>query len=101
MLEGQMGKGYATEAAGELLRRARGEFGFPDITAFPSVENPASNRVAQKLGFVEGGRIPDGDRPGKVYAVWILPGMKKIEVSGAFRLSDNSQMWSATEQEVR
>lgn len=79
LLEKYMEKGYATEAARELLRFAREEFGMEEVVAFASEGNPASNRVAEKLGFVDGGQCPDLDHPGGMLALYVLPGMKRID----------------------
>ncbi|KAK5118606.1 hypothetical protein LTR85_008071 [Meristemomyces frigidus] len=84
--EAHMGKGYATEAAQELMRWVTKDFGMKDVTVIASTTNPASNSVAEKLGFVEGGQIPDGDRPGKTYNVLILPGMEKIDIKEALAI---------------
>jgi len=80
VLEPEMGKGYATEAAREFLRWATEDFGLPGVSVYYGAGNPRSNRVADKLGFVSGGGFPDGDQPGKFYSVGILPGMERIEI---------------------
>ncbi|KAF2168028.1 hypothetical protein M409DRAFT_21474, partial [Zasmidium cellare ATCC 36951] len=41
LLEGYMGRGYATEAAGELMRFAREVVGWREMVAFASERNPA------------------------------------------------------------
>lgn len=51
------GRGYATEAAGGLIEFAREVLRLPQIEAGFHVENPASGRVLQKLGFE-----PTGER---------------------------------------
>jgi RimJ/RimL family protein N-acetyltransferase len=79
LLEEYMGKGYATEAAREFLRFLREDFGLKDIIAWPEETNRQSNRVAEKLGFVDGGRIKNADEPGKMVAIWILPGMSRLD----------------------
>ncbi|KAK4505046.1 hypothetical protein PRZ48_003009 [Zasmidium cellare] len=80
MLEGHMGQGYATEAARELMRYAREEVGWKELSAFASEKNPMSNRVAEKLGFVEGGSCPDLDAPaGELLSLYVLPGMERID----------------------
>jgi len=73
-----MGKGYATEAAMEFLRVLREEIGVKDVCTWPDENNKQSNRVAQKLGFVEGGTARISDEGGKEVVVWILPGMKGV-----------------------
>ena len=50
------GRGYATEAAGAVLRAARAA-GVRRVTAGHFVDNPASGRVLRKLGFRPTGRI--------------------------------------------
>lgn len=50
------GRGYATEAAGAVLRIAR-TLGHRRLTAGHFTDNPASGRVLRKLGFVPTGRI--------------------------------------------
>ena len=50
------GQGYATEAAGAVLRIAR-TLGHARLTAGHFIDNPASGKVLRKLGFVPTGRI--------------------------------------------
>ena len=52
------GQGYATEASRALLRVAQA-LGHREVTAFHFVDNPASARVLEKLGFRRNGH----DRP--------------------------------------
>jgi RimJ/RimL family protein N-acetyltransferase len=73
-----MGRGYATEAAREFLRALREEIGVKDVCTWPDGKNVQSNRVAEKLGFVEGGTVRVSDEGGKEVVVWILPGMKEV-----------------------
>ena len=87
LLETQMGKGYATEAAGELLRWAREYVGIKDMVVLASETNHESNRVAEKLGFVLGGRVADLDQPGKWMNVLILPEMENIEITGGLSVT--------------
>ena len=68
-----MGHAYAAEAGKELLRMARQDLGVKDVITWPGAENQRSIRVAQKIGFVEGGSIRSSD--GGVNVVYILPGM--------------------------
>lgn len=49
------GQGYATEAAGAVLQIAR-TLGHRRVVAGHFVDNPASGKVLQKLGFVPTGR---------------------------------------------
>lgn len=78
-LEPYMGKGYATEAAKEFLRFVMEDFGIKEITCWPSPKNKPSNRVAEKLGFVEGGTLINSDRGGELTPVLILPGMARFD----------------------
>ena len=73
ILEQFMGHAYAAEAGKELLRMARQELGVKEIIAWPGAKNQRSIRVAQKIGFVEGGNIRTSD--GELSVVYILPGM--------------------------
>jgi RimJ/RimL family protein N-acetyltransferase len=50
------GRGYATEAAGAVLRIAR-TLGHRRVVAGHFTDNPASGKVLRKLGFVPTGRI--------------------------------------------
>lgn len=45
------GKGYATEAAREMIRFAREQFGVRDFAANHAVDNPASGRVMEHCGL--------------------------------------------------
>jgi RimJ/RimL family protein N-acetyltransferase len=76
ILEAYMGKGYATEAGKEFLRYLRQDFGLQEIMVWPGSTNRESCRVAEKLGFVEGGKAASVEEPGKVDVVHVLPGMK-------------------------
>ena len=51
------GQGYATEAAGRLLRYATDNLRLPRVTAHVFLGNAASLRVLEKLGFVQLGEI--------------------------------------------
>lgn len=50
------GRGYATEAASALLRLAR-TLGHRRVAAYHFLDNPASGRVLEKLGFLPTGEI--------------------------------------------
>jgi RimJ/RimL family protein N-acetyltransferase len=54
------GKGFATEAGQAVVDTAFRALGFDLLTSGYFVDNPASGRVLQKLGFVETG---SGERP--------------------------------------
>ena len=73
ILEQFMGHAYAAEAGKELLRFARQDLGVKEIVTWPGAENQRSIRVAQKIGFVEGGMVRTSD--GGLNMVYILPGM--------------------------
>jgi RimJ/RimL family protein N-acetyltransferase len=73
-----MGKGYATEAATEFLRALREEIGIKEVSTWPNEKNRQSNRVAEKLGFVEGGTARVKEEGGKEVVIWILPGMQTV-----------------------
>jgi RimJ/RimL family protein N-acetyltransferase len=45
------GRGVATEAVHEVLRKARAERRFGSVHAFPAVSNAPSNRICEKNGF--------------------------------------------------
>lgn len=49
------GKGYTTEAAREIVRYLIDEIGFHRVQAKCCVENPASERVMQKVGMTKDG----------------------------------------------
>jgi RimJ/RimL family protein N-acetyltransferase len=52
----QWNKGYATEAAAQLVEIAR-TLGLRRLAAFHFLDNPASGRVLEKLGFVPTGMV--------------------------------------------
>ncbi|MGP1354410.1 MAG: GNAT family N-acetyltransferase [Parasphingopyxis sp.] len=51
------GRGYATEAAQAAIAAVRSSLGYRRIEAGHFVDNPASGRVLEKLGFRRTGRI--------------------------------------------
>lgn len=51
------GRGYATEAGRAMLGIARWSLGHRRLAAYPHLDNPASARVLEKLGFVATGGI--------------------------------------------
>ena len=69
-----MGKGYATEAARELLRLARQDLGMTWLMATMRVSNQPSVRVAEKIGLVRGPRVKSDE--GQQEWVYHLPGME-------------------------
>jgi ribosomal-protein-serine acetyltransferase len=58
----QAGNGYMTEAAEAMVRFGFNELGLHRIELAAGVENLASIRVAEKLGFVRGGVLRDRSR---------------------------------------
>jgi RimJ/RimL family protein N-acetyltransferase len=58
------GHGIATVAAVLVIQRARSENGFRFLHAFPSVDNPASNAICRKVGFVLRGPVDFEYPPG-------------------------------------
>ena len=72
ILEPFMGYGYAAEAGQALRSMAEEKLGQHELIAWPGSSNTRSLRVAQKIGFVEGGIVDLSEGPSAVY---ILPGM--------------------------
>ena len=68
-------KGYASEAAAELLRYVREDLRIKEVIAWPDPKNFASCSVATKIGMIEGGQMKDRDS-GELITVYVLPGMK-------------------------
>lgn len=73
ILEPFMGRGYAAEAGRGLLKMVGETLGVKEVITWPGATNLRSMRVAQKIGFVEGGSIQTKDAGLNV--VYILPGM--------------------------
>ncbi|KAI9704486.1 MAG: hypothetical protein M1820_005560 [Bogoriella megaspora] len=67
-------KGYATEAAREIVRYATEDLGIESLIAFPLETNIPSIKTSKKVGFVDGGRI--ADQNGRTNMVFVLPSMK-------------------------
>jgi RimJ/RimL family protein N-acetyltransferase len=65
------GRGYATEAATAALDEAFTTLGLEEVCSLPQVDNPASCRVADRLGLRRGREIPlpANERRGEVVAV--------------------------------
>lgn len=57
------GRGYATEAAGAVLRYALGDLALPGVRADVDEPNAASVRVLEKLGLKRTGRAVVNGRP--------------------------------------
>ncbi len=51
------GRGAATQATAEVLKRARAENMHRFVHAFPDVDNVASNAICRKLGFTNLGEV--------------------------------------------
>lgn len=73
VLEEYHGKGYASEAAKELLRMAREDLGIKEIMCWPGKGNLPSINVAKKIGLVEWGQFKDDNDQDAL--VFVLPGM--------------------------
>ena len=70
------GNGYATEAARAALQHWRFDMGINDIAVTTGTEHVASERIAQKLGFVLNGIAVDhGDRKVNIFTT---PDVKKL-----------------------
>ncbi len=65
------GRGFATEAATAALDEAFTTLGLDEVCSLPQVDNPASCRVADRLGLRRGREIPlpANERRGEVVAV--------------------------------
>jgi RimJ/RimL family protein N-acetyltransferase len=65
------GRGFATEAATAALDEAFTTLGLDEVCSLPQVDNPASCRVADRLGLRRGREIPlpANERRGEVIAV--------------------------------
>jgi RimJ/RimL family protein N-acetyltransferase len=65
------GRGYATEAATAALDEAFTTLGLDEVCSLPQVDNPASCRVADRLGLRRSREIPlpANERRGEVVAV--------------------------------
>jgi ribosomal-protein-serine acetyltransferase len=58
------GLGYATEAANRVLRWGAEQLGLERFTLWAGVDNQPSRRVAEKLGFLDLGPLPDPKQGG-------------------------------------
>jgi len=58
------GRGYATEAANRVLRWGAEHLGLERFTLWAGVDNQPSRRVAEKLGFLDLGPLPDPKQGG-------------------------------------
>ncbi|KAK1251609.1 hypothetical protein MKX07_007088 [Trichoderma sp. CBMAI-0711] len=85
LLPEHRGRGYATEAAGEVLRYFRDDLGVRDLMAVVHPDSPKSPRVAGRLGYVpvEGGIMyEDGVTRLLLY---VLPSAKPLPKDMVFR----------------
>lgn len=57
------GRGLATEAARLCVQAAFGPLGLPGLVALVDLDNPASGRVLEKLGFAKDGTLRAYGRP--------------------------------------
>ena len=69
-------KGYGTEAAERVNRYWRDEFGVKEMVIITEETNVPARKLAEAIGYVEGGYLKMGERKGVTY---VLPGMKKME----------------------
>ncbi|MCJ1443103.1 MAG: hypothetical protein MMC23_003600 [Stictis urceolatum] len=65
------GKGYAIEAAGELLRLVRDDLGIVEVVAWLRVDNLKSHRVAEKIGLIKGDQVMGEE--GDLSVAYVLP----------------------------
>jgi RimJ/RimL family protein N-acetyltransferase len=98
VLEAYIEKGYATEGAKEFLRYRREDFGLQEIMTWPGAMDRESRRVAQKLGFIEGGTLRSKEEPGIVDVVYILAGTK-FPLDKEFTISSVRNYCSSEEPE--
>ena len=65
------GHGYATEAAGAVLRHARETMGLAKLAAITTPTNTASQRVLEKLGFrfVQMINLPGSEEPSAYFVI--------------------------------
>jgi RimJ/RimL family protein N-acetyltransferase len=78
------GKGYAFEAANEVLKFWRERIGVKEVCAYTNEHNVRSHNLAKKLGLVRGGPIDIyfGHPPDERFVqgiAWILPEMKFVD----------------------
>ncbi len=65
-------RGYGFESARAMLDHGRDTLGFESVLAITSLDNDASGRLLEKLGFVFGGIIPMPDGNVKLYRIDLL-----------------------------
>jgi RimJ/RimL family protein N-acetyltransferase len=63
------GQGYAIESAEAVMRFGRENLGFDEVWAITSLDNDASGRLLQKLGFAFKQTIKNGDGELKLFHV--------------------------------
>lgn len=89
------GKGYATEAAKEVLRYWQTDFGIDIMMAVMDVDNLRSSKVAQKIGLADMGflKIKAGDRvtgedieAGGMARIYLTPGAPPFPEDARFEL---------------
>lgn len=61
LLERHHGRGYASEAARAVMAYARDELDFPALLAITTLDNSASIRLLERLGFIDAGEHEPGD----------------------------------------
>lgn len=63
------GKGFATEAAKNCLNYGFDELGFDEVIAITDLENVASQKVLEKIGFVQRGIEKIDDEDNLIYII--------------------------------
>ena len=76
------GQGYATEAGAAVLQIAR-TLGYAHVVASHFIDNPASGRVLQKLGFAPTGRVVERHSCGRGESAPAVEFVRKIEAANA------------------
>lgn len=71
--EGAAGRGLATRAVAQLLDRAVSEYGLTKVRAATTRDNPASQRILDKVGFVVVGHTTLSGHPGIRYECDLVP----------------------------
>jgi RimJ/RimL family protein N-acetyltransferase len=82
------GKGYATEAAAAVIRAARDTLRLRTVSSAYFIDNPASGRVLQKLGFRPTGQIARRESKGRGEMVQTV--LMKLDLSAAESRPDSA-----------
>jgi RimJ/RimL family protein N-acetyltransferase len=75
------GRGIATKATADIVKKARAAGGHRFLHAFPSVDNGPSNAICRKLGFTLGEAVDDEYPPGNFMRCnnWSLDLLAELE----------------------